>query len=379
MPGRSLRDFDWWLFGAVAMICLIGIVELRSTQIGTNLGLYKQYWFKQLVWTLMGFVVFFIVSRTNFRRVFDLAPYFYGVTIILLVLVIFIGSKINGQRCWIQIGPLGTLQPSEFAKLATILMLARTLQPLPRGNVTLRQFAIACGLVILPVGLIMLEPDTGTALTFFPVLVVLLFLSGLNARLVTFGLVGALLLGPLAFKYVLEPRLKQYQRDRINVTWNAIFNPEKLQDRTTREGFGYQTLQSMIAVGSGGTFGKGVAKGTQSQGGFVPENHSDFIGSVIGEELGLAGCLLTLALFLFIILHSAQVAGQARERFGMLVLAGYMTLLAFHTVINIGMVVGLVPIMGIPLPLLSAGGSSLLMTFTCLGLVANVYQQRFVN
>lgn len=379
MPQRSLRDFDWWLAGAVALICGISILELRSTQIGMNQGLYQFHWFRQLIWCAIGFVAFFLVSRANFQRISDFAPYFYGVTMLLLVLVLIIGVKINGQRCWIRIGPLGTLQPSEFAKLATILMLARVLQPLPRGNLSLRQFVIACGLVALPVGLIMLEPDTGTALTFFPVLAVLLFLSGLNARLVTVGVIGALLLAPLAFKFVVEPRLKQYQRDRINVTWNAIFNPEKLQDRTTREGFGYQTLQSMIAVGSGGMFGKGVAKGTQSQGGFVPENHSDFIGSVIGEELGLAGCLLTLALYLFIILHSAQVAGQARERFGMLVLAGYMTLLAFHTVINIGMVVGLVPIMGIPLPLLSAGGSSLLMTFTCLGLVANVYQQRYVN
>jgi rod shape determining protein RodA len=135
----------------------------------------------------------------------------------------------------------------------------------------------------------------------------------------------------------------------------------------------------MIAVGSGGILGKGVTKGTQSQGGFVPAQHSDFIGSVLAEELGLVGSLLTLALYLYIILHSARVAGRARERFGMLVLAGYMTLLAFHTVINIGMVVGLVPIMGIPLPLLSAGGSSLLMTFASLGLVANVRQRRFVN
>lgn len=373
MSTRFLRDFDWPLLVATLVICGLGVTEIYSAQPGGN------FWIKQLITIGIGLVVFFIVSQVNFQRLFDLVPYFYVATLVLLVAVLVVGIRINGQRCWISMGPLGSLQPSEFAKLGTVLMLARVLHPVQRGVLTLERFGMACGIVALPVGLIMLEPDTGTALTFIPVLAVVLFLSGLSSRLVIVGLVLAILLGPLSYRYVLEPRLKQYQRDRINVAWNAIFHPEKLQGKEIREGFGYQTLQSMIAVGSGGATGKGITKGTQSQGGFVPEKHTDFIGSVLAEELGFAGSIFMLALYLFIIIHSARTAERARDRFGMLILVGFVTLLAFHAVINLGMVVGLVPIMGIPLPLLSYGGSSLLMTFICVGLVANVYQQRFVN
>lgn len=321
----------------------------------------------------------FWVTRLNFQRVFDAAPYIYAVTVLLLVAVLIVGVKINGQRCWIRLGPLGTLQPSEFAKLGTILLVARILRPISIQGVTWPQLALVAVVTLIPVGLTLRQPDTGTALTFFPPVLVMVFLSGISVRWVVGSALTGLVIGPLLFVFVIEPRLKQYQRDRINVTWNAIFHPERLQDRQTREGFGYQTLQSMIAVGSGGILGRGFRGGTQSQGGFVPAHHSDFIASVIAEEFGLVGSLGVLALLLFVILHSANVAGRSRERFSMLVLAGYMTLLAFHVIVNFGMVVGLVPIIGIPLPLLSAGGSSLLMTFVSLGLVANVYGRRFSN
>ena len=373
MMTRDIRDFDWPLLIAALVLCGLGITGIYSAQPEGN------FWLKQLIMVGVGLVVMFVLSQINFQRLFDVVPYFYAVTMILLVLVLVIGTKINGQRCWISLGPLGTLQPSEFAKLGTIMMVARILHPLQRRAVTLDFALKACAAVVLPVGLIMLEPDTGTALTFFPVLVAMLFVSGLNRRLIITALVLALIVAPFGFKYVLEPRLKQYQRDRINVAINAMFAPEKLQGREIREGFGYQTLQSMIAVGSGGVTGKGITKGTQSQGGFVPEKRTDFIASVLAEELGFAGSIFMLALLLFIIIHSARTAERARDRFGLLILTGFVTLLSFHAVINIGMVVGLVPIMGIPLPLLSYGGTSLLMTFMCLGIVANVYQQRFVN
>ncbi|MBX7219674.1 MAG: rod shape-determining protein RodA [Blastocatellia bacterium] len=373
MSGRPARDFDWPLLVAALVICGMGVTEIYSAQPTQN------FWIKQLITIGIGLALMVFLARVNFQRLFDVVPYFYGATMVLLVLVLIVGVRINGQRCWISMGPLGTLQPSEFAKLGTILMLARVLHPIQRGILTLEKTLVACGVTALPVALIMLEPDTGTALTFFPVLGVLLFLSGLNTRLVAAAIIGGIVLGPLGFQYVVKPRLKQYQIDRINVTVNAIFAPEKLTSREIREGYGYQTLQSMIAVGSGGVTGKGITKGTQSQGGFVPERHTDFIASVLAEEMGFVGCIFMLALYLFIIIHSAHTAERARDRFGMLILAGFVTLLAFHTIINVGMVVGLVPIMGIPLPLLSSGGTSVLMTFMCLGLVANVYQQRFVN
>ncbi len=381
MQERRWRDFDWSLLIAMTLLCTVGIVALYSTNAAPGGGTewHQKFWFKQLVWCGIGYLAFFWVSRVSFQRVFDAAPYVYAVTILLLMVVLFVGVKINGQRCWIRLGPVGTVQPSEFAKLGTILLAARILRPLGPEGVTWRQLALVLGVVLLPVGLILKQPDAGTALTFFPPIAVLIFLSGIPARWVVAAIVTGVLVGPLLFAFMLEPRLKQYQRDRINVTWNAIFHPERLQDRQTREGFGYQTLQSMIAVGSGGILGKGFRGGTQSQGGFIPEHHSDFIASVIAEEFGLVGSLGVLALLLFVILHSANVAGRSRERFAMLVLAGYMALLASHVIINFGMVVGLLPIMGIPLPLLSAGGSSLLMTFVSLGLVANVHARRFSN
>lgn len=381
MQERRWRDFDWSLLAAVTLLCTVGVVALYSTNAapGGATEWHQKFWFKQVVWCGIGYAAFFWISRVSFQRVFDAAPYVYAATVLLLVAVLFVGVKINGQRCWIRLGPLGTIQPSEFAKLGTILLAARILRPLGPDGVTWRQLALVLGVVLLPVGLILKQPDAGTALTFFPPVAVLIFLSGIAVRWVVAAAATGLIAGPLLFVFVLEPRLKQYQRDRINVTWNAVFHPERLQDRQTREGFGYQTLQSMIAVGSGGILGKGFRGGTQSQGGFVPEHHSDFIASVIAEEFGLVGSLGVLALLLFVILHSANVAGRSRERFAMLVLAGYMALLAFHVIINFGMVVGLVPIMGIPLPLLSAGGSSLLMTFVSLGLVANVHGRRFSN
>ncbi|OYT71784.1 MAG: rod shape-determining protein RodA [Chloracidobacterium sp. CP2_5A] len=381
MQERPWRDFDWTLLVALTLLCVASIVALYSTNAapGGATEWHQKFWFKQLAWCGIGYIAFFWVARLSFQRVFDAAPYVYAATILLLIAVLFIGVKINGQRCWIRLGPLGTLQPSEFAKLGTILLAARILRPIGAEGVTWRQLALVAAAVLLPVALILQQPDAGTALTFFPPMATMIFLSGISLRWVTVSAVAGLVLGPVLFAFVLEPRLKQYQRDRINVTWNAIFYPERLQDRQTREGFGYQTLQSMIAVGSGGIVGKGFRGGTQSQGGFVPEHHSDFIASVVAEEFGLVGSLGVLALLLFIILHSANVAGRSRERFSMLVLAGYMALLAFHVIINFGMVIGLVPIMGIPLPLLSAGGSSLLMTFASLGLVANAHGKRFSN
>jgi rod shape determining protein RodA len=375
------RDFDWPLLVAITLLCGISLLVLYSIDAapGEATEWHQKFWSKQLLWCGIGYAAFFWVTRLNFQRVFDAAPYIYAGTLLLLLAVLFIGVKINGQRCWIRLGPLGTLQPSEFAKLGTILLVARILRPLGLQGLTWQQLALVAVVTLLPVVLTLQQPDTGTALTFFPPVLVMIFLSGIAIRWVVGVSLAGLILSPLLFVFLIEPRLKQYQRDRINVTWNAIFHPERLRDRQTREGFGYQTLQSMIAVGSGGILGRGFRGGTQSQGGFIPAHHSDFIASVIAEEFGLVGSLGVLALLLFIILHSANVAGCSRERFSMLVLAGHMTLLAFHVIVNFGMVVGLVPIIGIPLPLLSAGGSSLLMTLVSLGLVANVYERRFTN
>jgi rod shape determining protein RodA len=204
----------------------------------------------------------------------------------------------------------------------------------------------------------------------------MLFVSGFNLKLIIVTAVAAVILGPISYVYVLKPHvLKQYQVMRIE----AVIHPELFEQPEFRRQFGYQTMQSIIAVGSGGLTGTGVTKGTQSRLGFLPEHHTDFIASVLAEEMGFVGSILALVLYLFIIMHAIGIAERARDRFGMLVIMGFAGLLFFHVVINVGMVVGLLPIMGITLPLMSYGGSSVMSMMILIGLVMNVKLRRFAN
>ena len=222
----------------------------------------------------------------------------------------------------------------------------------------------------------MLQPDTGSALTFIPVLALLLFMSGFNLKLIIATAATALIVTPLAYVHVLKPHvLKNYQIMRIE----AILNPDLFEQPEFRREYGYQTMQSVIAVGSGGVTGTGITKGTQSRLGFLPEHHTDFIASVLAEEMGFVGSISALLLYLFIIMHSIGLAERSRDRFGMLIILGFTGLIFFHVVVNIGMVVGLLPIIGITLPLMSYGGSSVLSMMILIGLVININLRRFAN
>lgn len=363
------RDFDWPLLLACLTVTAIGIVEIYSSTPTQN------FWIKQIFALGLGLVGMLFILRYDYRRIYTYIPHIYGSGIFLLLMVLIFGQEVKGQKNWINLGFLN-LQPSEFVKLAVILALAKFLSPLRKGNLPWLDIVKAGAIVALPVGFIMLQPDAGTATTFFPILGVMLFLSGLNLRLVVITASAVIILIPVSYIYVLKPHvLKPYQIMRIE----AIVNPELFEQPEFRRQFGYQTMQSMIAVGSGGVTGTGIMQGTQSRLGFLPEHHTDFIGSVLAEEMGFVGTILVLALYLFIIIRAMGIAEKARDRFGMLVIFGFIAVFSYQIIINLGMVAGIVPIMGITLPLMSYGGSSILSTMLAVGLIININLHRFAN
>jgi rod shape determining protein RodA len=362
------RDFDWPL--ALIPVALVGMgtVFIYSSQPD------QVYWKKQLIWLGVSTVALLVFAFTDYRKWLRLAPFFYGFMIVMLGAVLVVGSVVNGARAWINFGPF-SFQPAELSKLATILMLARYLSRPRRGPLSIKEIAIAGSIVALPCGLILMQPDMGTTLTFFPVLLAMLFLSGLRKRMLVIAIVGGALAVVLAWGFV----LKTYQKERIMMTLQLMSGQTGQVDTQHRRGQGYQSIQSMIAVGSGGPFGKGVLQGTQGRLGFLPERHTDFIASILAEETGFAGTMTMLVLYSILLWRLTAVARLSMDRFGSLIVMGLGALLVFHIFVNLGMVVGLMPIMGIPLPLLSYGGSSLLMMFMGFGLAISVRLRRFVN
>ncbi len=361
---RTLRDIDWLLLLAPICLTLFGCVGISSTAPEPSFDFVR----KQLIFLVLGIAIALVAMFSDYRKLIaDLAPFFYGFVILLLILVLTpLGVEINGNRAWLRIPGLGSLQPSEFAKLATIMMLARQVSLSRAAKLTLRDMAMMIAIAMPPIILIALEKDTGTMLTFGAILAAFFFLSGLQKRWIVIGVIG--LVVALISVY---PFLREYQRQRIDV----IFHPEQVDPR----GYGYQTIQSMVAVGSGGITGKGIGEGTQGKLGFLPYAYSDFIAAAVAEETGFLGILLMLALYLIWIWRLVSAAQGARDRTGSLLIMGFVSLLIFHIFCNLGMVVGIMPIMGIPLPLMSAGGTSVLAIFLGIGLALSVRLRKFVN
>ena len=367
---RSFKDVDWLLLLAPIALVLLGCLGIISTEGAEATRSSRLVGFslfqKQLIALGIGVVIAIVVMLTDYRKIIVvIAPFFYAFVIVLLVLVLFVGVEIHGNRAWLNVAGF-SLQPSEFAKVATILMLARYLSQPREGPLSIKDMAIMALIAAPPIFLIFKEHDTGTMLTFGAILGSFYFVGGMRKTL----LVIAILAVPIGLVAV-YPHLREYQRERIIV----IIHPE----RADPKGYGYQTIQSMIAVGSGGMLGKGIGQGTQGSLGFLPFAHSDFVGAVIAEETGFTGVLLMMALYLMLIWRLFAVASGSRERSGALMIIGFIALIAFHILCNLGMVVGLLPIMGIPLPLMSSGGTSIMSMFLCVGLALSVRLRRFVN
>jgi rod shape determining protein RodA len=359
----SLRDFDWLLLAFVLLICGLGVMEIYSATLHTKFaGVHT----KQVYWILAGVVLMFLTSLIDYHALLDKVHWFYIASLVSLVAVLLIGKKYLGARRWIQMPGGQHFQPSEWVKLVLILALAKYFSELHQREASLSDIMKAGLVAGVPMLLVLKQPDLGTALTYVPALVMALFLGGIRLRhAAAIILLGALVV-PVAWHYGLKP----YQKQRLV----SFREPE-----ADPQGSGYQVQQSLIAVGSGGLWGKGIAKGTQTQGMFLPVPQTDFIFAAWCEEHGFVGAVALLLLYFLVLMRLVHDAQTAPDRVGAFVVMGVVAVVFFHILVNIGMVVGYMPVTGIPLPLMSYGGSSVLFMFLALGMVMNIRMRRFVN
>jgi rod shape determining protein RodA len=356
-------ELDWWLLTIVMLISLVGLLEIYSSTHGGPL--HGMQW-KQLIWIGIGFAGMLALSRIDYSGLLDQTPFLYILSIAALAVALVVGSKHFGARRWIEV--LGfNLQVSELVKLIIIIVLARYFSEVRTDRLTLADLVKIGVLVGIPAGLILLQPDLGTALMLAPVAIVGAFLAGIDWK----HAAGVLALGAVVAVVGWHGHfLKPYQKQRLA----TFLNPEQ-----SPRGAGYQILQSEIAVGSGGFWGKGFGKGSQNQLGFVPVRYSDFILAALAEEQGFFGVLIMMLLYLALLLRLVDNAQKAKDRAGMYLVMGVAAIFAFQVLVNAGMVIGYMPVTGVPLPFMSYGGSSTIFGFLALGLVMNVRTKRFVN
>ncbi len=377
----SFRDFDWTLLAMVLLLCAVSVFEIYSATLHTKYaatpGFFndQKVWIpghmgfhtKQLFYIAAGLAAMFILAKIDYHRLLDWVSWAYGLCLVALAAVLAVGVPVLHARRWIRIGPMH-FQPSEWVKLVLILAVARYFANLGGRRLTWPDIFKAFALVAVPMLLVLKQPDLGTALTYAPILVIGLFLGGINLRQSLVLLVAGTVL--VAGVWSSGKMLKPYQKARLT----SFINPD-----SDPKGTGYQLRQSLIAVGSGGVWGKGLAKGTQTQGDFLPIPHADFIFAAFGEEHGVVGALLVLLLYFFILMRLIQNAQTAADLSGSLIIMGVVAVLTFQIAVNVGMVIGFMPVTGIPLPLMSYGGSSVLFSFLSLGVAMNVRMRRFVN
>ena len=356
---KWLKETHWPLVFAVTGLALVGTIFIYSAAYHDS-GNYET---KQLFWVTAGFIVLFAVPFLGYRTFLSISYLFYVGSILLLLWVLVGGEYRLGAQRWVHLGPI-LIQPSEFAKLATVLALANFLGSHHRWEKPNRTLFAGLAFALVPLVLIAKQPDLGSAMMFIPLAAVLLFLWGIRRRFLIGVAVAAALAAPLFWEL-----LKGYQKKRILVFLNPNLDPL---------GSGYTALQSKIAVGSGGLFGKGYLAGTQSQLQFVPEHHTDFIFAVIGEEWGFAGTVILLVLYGLLFRAMFQVIEHTTDIKAKLLASGVLAVLFAQVFINIGMSFGLMPITGITLPLVSYGGSSFVATALALGLILSIHKERSI-
>ena len=358
----SARDIDWPLLVITMVVCGVGVLQIYSATMDTD---FHGAWWKQILYVLGGLLLMWLMLTVDYHAVLHYVPVLYAASVVALIVTYAVGESTFGSRRWIPLGGGLHLQVSEFIKLVIILLTARYLTELKTEQLEVREMLILTGLVMVPTALVLKQPDLGTSLTYVAVLVVGAFIAGLRWKYVATIAVVAVLVLPVSVHF-----LKDYQKARLV----SFMDPDR-----DPQGTGYQLIQSEIAVGAGGMFGKGVTKGTQTQLRFLPVPHKDFIFSAFAEEHGFVGVVLLLSLYFVMIMRIVQNAQTAPDRVGMYICMGVAGLLLFHVLVNVGMVAGMMPVTGIPLPFMSAGGSSVWSSFLALGLVNNVRLRRFVN
>jgi len=359
---RLLFNIDWILLGTVLVLSLVGVAMILSaTHTGRASGLY----WKQLYALGLGLAALLVTLTLDYRRLADRASFLYLGIVIALAYVLLFGPRIAGTRRWFLAGGY-QLQPSEFAKLVAALFLAKIFAESKKDSLGLGDIIAPGAAVALLVVLIAAEPDLGTALCLVPLFLTMAFLAGLRLKAIGALFVALGVVGGLGWQF----GLRDYQKTRIYTFLNPGLDPK---------GAGYQKIQSQIAVGSGGLLGKGYKNGSQSQLGYLPARHTDFVFSVLAEETGFAGVATILGLYLVVLWRALETAQMARDRVGAFLAAGLAAVFSFQVVYNVAMVAGLVPVKGLPLPFMSYGGSSILSSLLGTGLILNIRMRRFAN
>lgn len=367
---KFFKKLDYTLLAAVALLITYSLLIISSA--GHVKSTSFSYVERQMVWLVLGVIVMVALMSIDYKKIAKFMWYLYALNFLMLAAVIVTGFSTLGAQRWIQIGPV-QIQPSEFSKLLIIITFASFL--VNRNN-RLSRFRdlLPCFIFMgVPVLLILKQPDLGTSLVFVAIMFGMLYIAGARPALLVAIILAALVLvtGWLVAHYYFDIwiPLKDYQFNRL-VTF---LDPWKYWNED-----GYQVIQSQIAIGSGGFWGKGLYQGTQSQLNFLPgpEQHTDFIFSVVGEEIGFKGAVALLALYLIILFRGLCIAAEARDKLGTLLAVGVVSMFAFQVAVNIGMTVGIMPVTGLPLPLFSYGGSSLLANMAALGVLLNVYMRR---
>jgi rod shape determining protein RodA len=361
--GRAREHFDWLLFITVATLAVIGVINLYSAT-SVARGAHSEDYIQQIYWLVGGGILATVAAVIDYRHYERLGYAVYAVGVVLLLLVFILGREIRGSSRWIYIGSY-SFQPSEFMKLFLVIALAKYLHDDPKSEGrTLKDLVVPALIAAVPTALVMLQPDLGTGLILVLVFLSICALTRVQTRsLIWLGVVG-LVLAPVFWSY----GLRGYQNERINAWLNPNVNVL---------GFNWDPHQARIAVGNGGWFGQGFMRGSQNQFMFLHEQHSDFPFPVFAEEWGFAGSLLLVGLYGLLVLWCLRVASMAKDRFGAVLAVGVGSIIFWHAVFNLGMATGLLPIVGVTLPLFSYGGSSVMTVLLGVGLVMNVSMRRF--
>jgi rod shape determining protein RodA len=361
---RIIYHFDWTVFTLALGLAGLGLLSVLSATWSGGFREMDPLVVRQLVWIGVGTSLMTAVALFDYRALGAYAYAIYAGALTLLMLVAVIGQSTGGSRRWINLGLL-KLEPSEIAKLAVVLVMVRYLrEEPPRGGWKAHEMVIPAALLALPAGLVLKQPDLGTALVLVLITITLVVISGLNWRPMIVLALAAMLAAPVAWH-----NLKPYQRERLV----SFLDPQ-----SDPLGSGYHIIQSEIAIGSGGAWGKGLFKGTQARLNFLPEQTTDFIFAVFAEEFGFAGSMLLIGLYAALIARGAWIARHARDRFGSLLAVGLTGIIFWQVAINIGMAIGMLPVVGITLPLVSYGGSSLIAMMAAMGILISINTRRYL-
>lgn len=361
MRKRELKNIEWIIMVIAIILCLIGLIALFSATQEANHDEFN----KQCIWLIISLVIVAIVTIIDYEFMAKASPFLYGGFIILLIAVLFT-KPVNGARSWFDIG-FFSFQPGEFAKVFVILFLAlaiNNIQQRGKNEINkLLKLLIVFVIVGVPILLIIKQPDYGTAAAFLVAIGLMLIAAGIDKKYIIITAILIVIMLPLIYKFILPQHAKQ----RIDIFLNPESDPR---------GAGYNIIQSKLAIGAGKLTGMGFLKGNQTQLGFLYPKTTDFIYAVIGEELGFIVAASVIILYVYLVIKCLYVAKTARDELGSLIASGITGIFLFHMIENIGMVMGLLPITGVPLPFISYGGSSLITNFICIGLILNISSKR---